>query len=112
MSNFWSHHPTVGIISGKDPQDALLMAKLIPTQVCALVIFSVWKPGPSRFAHGWKPFKSQLRCQCSDRLLVVTSLDWLHWNQVAQSGNIYISRAERINVLSKPPPDYSDKEYT
>lgn len=69
------------------------------------------KPVPPDLLMVGSPSKSQLRCQCLwqvagghlSRLapLEPSGTEWKH-----------TFRVERINVLSKPPPDYSDKEYT
>lgn len=75
MSNFWSHHPTVGTYLRKRP----LRMPFFPrkgqahshTSPCPCY-FLCLEAGPSRLAHGWKPFKSPLDVNASDRLLVVT----------------------------------------
>ena len=83
----------------KTSQDALLMAKLIPTQVSALVIFSVWKPVPPDLLMVGSPSSLSSGVNASDRLLVVTSLDWLHRNQVAQSRNIMSTHETTTRLL-------------
>ena len=116
MSNFWFHHATVGIYLRKRPPRMPLLLRNgqahSHTSPCPCY-FLCLEACPSKFAHGWKPFKSQLRCQHLWQVAgghlsrLVPSLHRIKWHRVGT----YILSWEDKCPLMKPPLDYLDKEY-